>query len=232
MSKTAKGYIIFKLLLHIKKLSWLNIKFAAFLGLVCASLAILSMLEVFGYKPFYINDSDSAPHGIYMALYNIQSEDGTGARMELLSPDLYYLVALPVNVPALDKKAGFNLIKVCRALPGTPYTVKDNELIVNGRNYPITKDDDLPQLAEGEYVVPDNAVLFLNDPNTSFDSRYLGPIDRKYVKKVLFYMCSAEDYNFWSRAYAVSIVLSFFAYLTIDYFIAFLKRKGFMDNTL
>ena len=39
------------------------------------------------YKLFYINESDSAPHGVYMARFNIQSEDGSGARMELLVPD-------------------------------------------------------------------------------------------------------------------------------------------------
>ena len=79
-----------------------------------------------------------------MARFNIQSDDGSGARMELMLPGFYYLVSLPVDVPALDKKAGLNLIKVCRGLPGTAYTVTETELVMDGRSYPISGKAGLP----------------------------------------------------------------------------------------
>lgn len=205
--------MFFKMLCILKKTAIINLFLAWFLASICASLALLNMAGIFEYKPFYINASDSAPHGVYMARFNIQSEDGSGARPDLLLPGFYYLVELPVDVPALDKKAGLNLIKVCRSLPGTEYTVTEKEIITEGRSYPISDKPGLPHIKPGNYVVPENTVLFLNNPDSSFDSRYLGPIDRKYVKKVLYYMGPEEDYIFWGKVYGVSLVVSLFIYL-------------------
>lgn len=216
MDKKGVGNFTIKLLEKLKVIAKINLYLAWLLALICAGLSLLYMAGLFEYKVFYINDSDSAPHGIYMARFNIQSEEGSGARMDLLLLNFYYLVELPVDVPALDKKAGLNLIKVCRALPGTEYTVTDKELITLGRSYPISDRQGLPHIKPGNYVVPENTVLFLNNPEDSFDSRYLGPIDRKYVKKVLYYIGLEEDYVFWGKVYAVSLILSLFIYLRAD----------------
>lgn len=205
-----------KIITHVKGIAWLNMAIAFYISLICAFFGALSFLGIFEYKPFYINESDSAPHGVYMARFNIQSDDGSGARMELMLPGFYYLVTLPVDVPALDKKAGLDLIKVCRGLPGTAYTVTETELVMDGRSYPISGKTGLPHIKPGKYVVPENTVLFLNEPDASFDSRYLGPIDRKYVKKVLYYIGPEEDYVFWGKIYAVSLILSLFIYMATD----------------
>ena len=214
-----------KIITNVKGIAWLNMAIAFYISLICAFFGALSLSGIFEYKPFYINESDSAPHGVYMARFNIQSDDGSGARMELMLPGFYYLVSLPVDVPALDKKAGLNLIKVCRGLPGTAYTVTETELVMDGRSYPISGKAGLPHIKPGNYVVPEDAVLFLNDPDTSFDSRYLGPIGRKHIKKVLYYIGPAEEYGFWFKAYAVSLVISVFIYLTADNFRDYYCRR-------
>lgn len=212
--------LMVKFIVSLRKLAKINLLIALALAVFCVFFSTFHIaaayLGLFDYKPFYINDSDSAPHGVYMARFNIQSEDASGARMDLLLKDLYYIVSLPVDVPALDKKAGFNLIKVCRGLPGTPYTVTDNELVLDGKSYPISDRKGLPHIKPGNYIVPDDTVLFLNDPDTSFDSRYLGPVHRKYVKRVVYYIGPAEEYAFWAKAYAVSLIISMFILLMAD----------------
>lgn len=214
-----------KLITFGKGLAWINLMMAFYFTLMCALLGALSFFGIFEYKLFYINESDSAPHGVYMARFNIQSEDGSGARMELLVSDFYYLVSLPVDVPVLDKKAGFNLIKVCCGLPGTSYIVTDTELVMDGEHYPISNKTGLPHVKPGKYIVPKDTVLFLNDPDTSFDSRYLGPINRQYVKKALYYIGPTEKYIFWSKCYAVSLVISLYVYLSADSLKSFVLRR-------
>lgn len=214
-----------KIITHIKGVARLNLAIAFYISLICAFFGALSFLGIFEYKPFYVNESDSAPHGVYMARFNIQSDDGSGARMELMLPGYYYLVSLPVDVPALDKKAGLNLIKVCRGLPGKAYTVTDTELVMDGKSYPISDKTGLPHIMPSNYVVPEDTVLFLNDPDTSFDSRYLGPIGRKHIKKVLYYIGPAEEYGFWFKAYAVSLIISVFICFTADNFRNYCCRR-------
>lgn len=202
---------MFKFMIYVKAIASVNMIIAFGISLICAALAVLNFLGIFEYKMFYINESDSAPHGVYMTMFDIQS-DNTSVP---LTPGCYYLVSLPVDVLVLDKKSGFNLIKVCRALPGTEYHVTGKELITLGRSYPISSDKQgLPHIKPGKYVVPEDSALFLNEPDTSFDSRYLGPINKRYVKEALYYIGSSERYTLLGKCYALSLIISLFIHLS------------------
>lgn len=198
--------------IFIKRAVMAYLMLAYFLILLCVVIAVVLYISPTDYKPFYINNSDSAPHGIYAAGLGGQEKDG-GIRIELLVVGRYYLVELPVDVPVLDKKAGFNLIKLCSALPGTDYTVTGKELAANGRIYPISAKEGLPHLKHGSYVVPADAALFLNEPETSFDSRYLGPVNRQYVKRVLYYIGPEDKFIFIAEVYATLFVICLLLYL-------------------
>lgn len=204
------GFI--KLLTHVSWVARINLRVAFYISLICALWGTLSIIGIFEYKLFYINESDSAPHGIYVSGLGGQEKDG-GFRIELLIPGSYYLVKLPVDIPVLDKKAGFNLIKLCCALPETAYTVTDNEMIIGGRRFHISDKTGLPHLKPGKYYVPADAALFLNETDTSFDSRYLGPINRQYIKGILYYIGPKDTYIFLGQIYIASLLVSFLLYL-------------------
>lgn len=122
------------------------------------------------------NLTDSGPHGIYIY-----------APSQKLHCGDWCVVNLPQDVPGLHVAKGYKLIKQVRAISGEYYDVTNDRLIVRQQNYPITRASYLPQLKAGRYVVPDGHYLFLNEPNLSFDSRYLGSIEAKHVQcKVVF----------------------------------------------
>ncbi len=125
-------------------------------------------------KFLFKNLSPSAPFGIYAMSIN-----------QKLSYDDYTIVSLPIDMPSLNVKKGFPLLKKIEGFPGDHYTITKNALFINGRSYKIYHRKDLPCLRPGNYIVPPGKFLFLNDPDISFDSRYLGPINsRNIIKKV------------------------------------------------
>ena len=131
---------------------------------------ILSGVTFLGGKVFYQNMSPSAPEGIYIASLNQKIDSGD-----------YAIVALPMAIPALGAEKNYPMVKKVRGWPGDMYTIDDAGLHFNGRIYKIYHLPGLPQLAKGQYTVPENHILFLNDPDISFDSRYLGPIKKTQV---------------------------------------------------
>ena len=140
--------------------------------LVLASMTCITLIVG---KIFYQNISPSAPPGLYMISPN-----------QKLSYGDFVIVSLPINVPSLNVKKGFPLLKKVQGFPGDSYFVDSHGLYIHERMYKTFQRDDLPQIQPGNYTVPENTILFLNDPDISFDSRYLGPIDNKQIiKKVI-----------------------------------------------
>jgi len=122
------------------------------------------------------NLTDSGAHGIYIYAFDQQLKCGD-----------WCVVNLPQDVPGLHVQRGYKLIKQVCAVSGEHYDITDNQLIVHRKSFPIKRASYLPQLEVGRYVVPAGQYLFLNEPQLSFDGRYLGSIDARYVQcKVVF----------------------------------------------
>lgn len=133
---------------------------------------ITGFLTMFTGKVFFKNTSSSAPMGIYVMSFDQSLHYGD-----------YVAVALPVDVPALNVKAGFPMIKKIQGFSGDTYTVTNDSIEIYGRKYKVYREKTLPEIMPGCYKVPSGSILFLNDPDISFDSRYLGPIATTYVLK-------------------------------------------------
>lgn len=132
----------------------------------------------------YTNDSPSAPRGIYIAAPNQQIHYGD-----------YVIVHCPQDMPELNVKKGFPMLKKAAGFTGDSYEVTGDALITRGRTYPIQHLSYLPQLKPVKAGVPINAMLFLNDPPDSLDSRYLGPISIKNIDKKVFLLISYDKIN-------------------------------------
>lgn len=147
-------------------------------------IMITGFLTILTGKIFFKNTSTSAPMGIYMASLDQSLHYGD-----------YVAVALPVDVPNLNVEAGFPMIKKIQGFADDRYTVKNNSIKIYGREYKIYRDKALPEMIPGNYIVPKNSILFLNDPDISFDSRYLGPIPTKYILKKVTLIIPFEPIN-------------------------------------
>lgn len=142
----------------------------------------LSILFAIAGTLFYKNVSPSAPCGIYMISPN-----------QTLNYGDFVVVKLPVDVPKLNAPKGYPMIKKVQGLPGDVYRVGKDAVEIHGRNYKIYHLEGLPQNNKiGEHIVPKNQILFLNDPDISFDSRYLGTISKENIEKKVILICSFE----------------------------------------
>lgn len=146
-------------------MNWRQNKSKIFAGLVITAIMIGLILRLSVGTLFFWNKTDSAPHGLYVRLLSTPLEKGD-----------YVIVRLPVDVPQLGVQKGFLLLKEVAGLPGDSYRAETDALIFQRRKYPIHRTEDLPQLHEGTYQIPEDSFLLLNLPDDSFDSRYLGPI--------------------------------------------------------
>lgn len=156
---------------HLCKKNKLKTAVGTFVFLIMAIALISSVTG----KLFYQNLSPSAPFGLYVVAPDQRIEYGD-----------YVIVSLPVDVPALNVKKGFSLLKKVQGFPGDSYNVDSNGTSIRGRHYRSFSRPGLPVVAPGTYTVPDDSMLFLNDPEDSFDSRYLGPVKKnQIVKKVI-----------------------------------------------
>lgn len=132
------------------------------------------------------NLTDSGPHGIYV--YSLDQELHYGD---------WCVVKLPCSVMKLGVDEGYKLIKKVSAFEGDTYEVSNNKLIVNGVSYPITRVDYLPQIKNGQYIVPANHHLYLNDYHLSFDSRYFGPVSKDNLQCKVILICDYDKLNQW-----------------------------------
>lgn len=124
----------------------------------------------------YENATASAPIGIYYRTFDQELRKGD-----------YTIVALPLDLPSYGCKKGHLLLKKVAAMPGEAYEITEDGLVVKNasgkpnKTYKIYRSKKLPQLPYGSFVVPEGSLLFLNEPDTSLDSRYLGPIAKEKI---------------------------------------------------
>lgn len=173
----------FKLLLPSTR--WKKIFYICFVPIISV-LLLVSTLSYLNVSPFYINHTDSAPHGLYL---RVPGE---------LSYGDYAVVQIPIEVttPGGTTKKDSLLLKKAAAFEGDQYTITNTALqmvtplpkvdnsdltYIQLRTYPINAANYLPHLKPGTYTVPQEHILFLNDPDGSLDSRYLGPIKKSNI---------------------------------------------------
>ena len=152
------------------------------LFLLAAIFTFSVMRLAFGIL-FYVNRTDSAPHGVYIL-----------SICQKLHAGDYVIVELPLDIPALHVKKGFPLLKRVQGFEGDRYEITEDSLVFRGRRYPIFRKDGLPQQEIGTYVVPKGKLLLLNEPEESFDSRYLGVMDETEVKQKVRLWFSLEGW--------------------------------------
>lgn len=155
-------------------------------GLFVFPLLLLSLLSVLHLSPFYINKTDSAPHGVYLRV------PGT------IEYGDYAIIPLPqrITTPTDTTEKGTLILKKAYAFEGDSYTVTTDALSLTValpnihntefsraevKTFPISNASYLPHMLPGTYTVPANYILFLNDSDVSLDSRYLGPIPQNTV---------------------------------------------------
>ena len=131
-------------------------------------VGIFLLFSYFVCPVIWWNFSPSAPEGIYVYTPNQKLNYGD-----------YAVVKLPVNVPPLRK--GHRMLKQVQGFPEDVYTVTGTFLVIRDRKYPISYKKTLPHLAPGTFAIKQDSYLFLNNPDISFDSRYLGQIPKKDV---------------------------------------------------
>lgn len=145
-------------------------------------LLLLLLLPLTHTSLFFTNHSASAPEGVYVRL------PGSPAIGE------YAIVRMPVavNIPFEPVDVGHLIVKKKIGETNHPYEVTSTELITEvqdtlhsttqTRHYHIHRElSYLPELSPGKYSVPSGYTLFLNDPDDSLDSRYLGPIPNENI---------------------------------------------------
>lgn len=157
-------------------------------------IAVVAVLLIFAIPlllhacgmTFFINHTTSAPRGIYISIPGI------------LEPGDFAAVECPQSIPEINVPEGYLLLKKAIGFPGDTYTVSGHTLTINGRVYPFVTFPYLPQLQQGTHRVPEGAILFLNDPPDSLDSRYFGPIpmDNVQTRAALFINCDAIEQFF------------------------------------
>lgn len=154
-----------------------------FCKIILFFIVFITILHLCMGTIFYKNISPSAPRGIYMIAPNQDLDYGD-----------FVVVKLPVDVPILNVQKGYPMIKKVQGLPRDVYRVGEDAVEIHGRKYKIYHIDGLPQKNTiGEYTVPKGQILFLNDPDISFDSRYLGTISTKNIEKKVILVCSFDE---------------------------------------
>lgn len=144
-------------------------------------MALILLLHVLIGPLIYINDTESAPRGVYV-----------------ISPDQnftygdYVIVHSPVSIPDIKIPYDFRLLKRIAAFPGDTYTVTDDAMATNGQVYLIYHRPWLPQLPRGTFSVPEGTMLFMNPPIYSLDSRYFGPIALSRVERKVFLLINYD----------------------------------------
>lgn len=145
-------------------------KSKCFVAGLLAVIALLTLARMMFGTLFYVNRTDSAPHGIYVLSIDQTLHEGD-----------FVIAQLPMDVPTLRVSKGFLLLKQVQGFAGDSYEISDHSLIIKGRSYPIQHRKGLPEQEPGRYTIEKGRMLLLNEPEDSFDSRYWGTLDKKHV---------------------------------------------------
>lgn len=140
-----------------------------------------------GYPVFYLNTSLSAPLGLYMA--NPFGSYGYGDYVIMSSPRDFH-----------DVKRGSLFLKQVRGLPGDIFVRGEKRLEINGEIYPLFEDSRLPQITRGVYCIAEDSYILLNDTENSFDSRYFGPVEKKYVRQKVVLVFDRQKFWKWEKS--------------------------------
>ncbi len=96
-------------------------------------------------------------------------------------------------------------IKRCVAVAGQTVELRDRRLLIDGKeiveSYAKYKNGDMPRAPYGPYVVPEDHIFCLGDNrDNSYDSRFWGPVHRKFLRgKALFIYFSIDYSKHWIR---------------------------------
>jgi len=151
----------------------------SFIGVI---IAILVGTWLMGRPLLYWNVSVSAPLGLYVACLPgpLQYDD-------------YVIVRLSKDYGNL--KQGTLLLKQVQGLPGDIYIRRDGYVEVHGYRYIVVEKEGLPQIPKGSYMVASGQALLLNKRENSFDGRYIGPTEDKYIVRRVFLALDRDAYN-------------------------------------
>lgn len=155
-------------------------------GILATLIVVLTGSYHMGYPLLYLNMTESATKGVYVA--NPFGGYGYGD---------YVIVSSPGDFNLLKK--GTLLLKQVRGLPGDIYVRAENRLEINGRLYPVKETERLPQIPKGVYRIAEDSYLLLNDMENSFDGRYIGPVEKKYFRQKVFLLFNREAFWEWER---------------------------------
>lgn len=152
-------------------------------ALPCLALLLLFLFPFSlkgALRPFYLNESESAPYGIYL-MQSVESDLQRGERVFVIPPaetrggERYAAEKLSVFSTLLKKVAG---------LPGDSYCSKER-FVIQGVDFGVSRTLDssgarIPRIY-GCFKVREGHVLLLGDSALSFDSRYFGDIPKDQV---------------------------------------------------
>ena len=139
-----------------------------------------------------INTTRSIPIGLY---WTSDTEAGTGAYVRFCPPD--------IDAMAMARQRGYISAGFCpgdygyamkriSAVHSDTVTIDSRGVAVNGRLLPFSRPRavdaagrPLPEL-QASYMLQADQVLLMSDvSNTSFDSRYYGPVNRAQIETVI-----------------------------------------------
>lgn len=151
--------------------TWLGI---TAIGIVLVAVSATGFLS----KRIIWNASPSVPIGLYRVKYNTPKL-GDIVLVEL--PEPFKTLAdqhgyLPKNVPALKR---------IRAVSGDAICRLNRKILINGKDVSMAQLNDfrglkLPEWHGCKTLKADEVFLLTNHPK-SFDGRYFGPVDRKFI---------------------------------------------------
>src|SRR5699024_647712 len=143
-------------------------------------LVVIGMVS--GYRTA-INYTDSIPKGLYFIQEKVPGE----GEYTLIKKDSILQYAINRGYIAQGSYIGKKIV----GTSGDTVVVSESGVFINGLKQPVSqpkqfgrKNRTMPN-GFGTYILSSNEVLILGETSSSFDSRYFGPVGRKFLKGTL-----------------------------------------------
>ena len=157
-----------------------NVKIKKFFRILLITVIIMSSFKVIFEKYFTINLSDSIPAGLYMRLPLDDIKKGD-----------IVIFDMPENIDKYVHEREYivtnchSFIKIVGGLEGDKVENRENILYINDKeigkiSFTDTIGRDLPQI--DDFKISKNHFFPLGTHKNSFDGRYYGEIDKKFIK--------------------------------------------------